>query len=295
MSGIRSRGRRGTTGVPNGWWENDAVDTYELRVAGWLASHADAYLADHVTRNEIVRRTGISRTRVSKSLDTLERLGLVEITTLPGSGHDRLVITVDFDVWEKGTPHVLSDDDRGRPTSSEMDAPRPLDGRQASCTKENNRNPVENPTRVTPRDATEGGAEPLPGLRPDPVAVEEPGLSHERQVEVDFDEFWKAWPASRRIDREPAQQKFKIARRTVDAATIMSGLERWKPYWSARGDAQFIPHPTTWLNRKRWAADPPAPPRSKADQQWDLLRLAAEEARATEAAARAPPDTPGLS
>jgi len=103
MSAIVSRGRRGNTVVPNARWEDPNLDSYQLRIAGWLASHADHYLAKHVTRNEIARCTNISNGKVSSSLEKLQELGIVQISTvdIPQSqGGHRLKIEFDFDVWE---------------------------------------------------------------------------------------------------------------------------------------------------------------------------------------------------
>lgn len=69
-----------------------------------------------------------------------------------------------------------------------------------------------------------------------------------------FDDFYAAYP--RKIDRKEAQrawEKIKPDADMVDA--ILAGLEEWKASeeWS---DKQFIPHPTTWLNRRRWESHP---------------------------------------
>lgn len=103
MSAITGRGRRGNTVVPNFRWEDPDLDTYQLRIAGWLASHADSYLAKNVTRNEIARCTGISTGKVSSSLIKLEELGIIEVSTveIPQSqGGHRLQIVFDFEAWE---------------------------------------------------------------------------------------------------------------------------------------------------------------------------------------------------
>lgn len=107
MSGIQSRGRRGSTVVPNWRWEDTSLDPYELRIAGWLASHADSWCAEHVTRNEIAQRLGISAGKVSKAMERLVDAKIVALSTTPGrtrSGIDRWVIIFDFDVWEKRSP-----------------------------------------------------------------------------------------------------------------------------------------------------------------------------------------------
>lgn len=113
MTGICSRGRRGSTNVPNWRWEDPSLDPYDLRVAGWLASHADSYLKDTVTRNEIARCLRMSGDRVSKSVETLSEMGIIivgEVQNGAGGGI-RWVIEFDFDVWER-------DPDAGRHTTS---------------------------------------------------------------------------------------------------------------------------------------------------------------------------------
>jgi len=101
MSGIRSRGRRGSTIVPNWRWEDTRLDPYDLRVAGWLASHADSYLAEHVSRNEICRILGLSPSRVTKSLENLEALGIILVEHVNrGTNYYRWVIEFDWEVWE---------------------------------------------------------------------------------------------------------------------------------------------------------------------------------------------------
>jgi len=120
MTAIVGKGRRGNTIVPNFRWEDTNVDTYQLRIAGWLASHADQYLAKHVTRNEIARCTGVSAGKVSSSLDKLQKLGIIEISTIEipqSQGGYRLSIVFDFDAWEteprscgdRAPGHVVTD------------------------------------------------------------------------------------------------------------------------------------------------------------------------------------------
>lgn len=127
MSGIRSRGRRGSTAVPNWRCEDTRLDVFDFRIAVWLASHADTYLADNVGRNEIVTVLGISRSKVSDSLSLLQELGIIELIEAPngrGGGY-RWVIVFDWDVWE-------TEPDAGRHTSSSRTPHVQQVGRQAS-------------------------------------------------------------------------------------------------------------------------------------------------------------------
>lgn len=97
---IRSSGRRGHTVVPNWRWEDPSLDTYALRIAGWLASHADSFMG-RVTRNLVAQKTGVSHAKATDSLRKLEELGIIVIETAPSAGNDRWVITFDWDVWER--------------------------------------------------------------------------------------------------------------------------------------------------------------------------------------------------
>jgi hypothetical protein len=69
------------------------------------------------------------------------------------------------------------------------------------------------------------------------------------------DEFWPAYP--RKVGKPKALAAWKSATKRTDPAVIVAGLEAWLPYWEAKGEPEFIPHPTTWLNQERWADTPP--------------------------------------
>lgn len=72
-----------------------------------------------------------------------------------------------------------------------------------------------------------------------------------------FEFFWKLYPKERQIDKQRAYKAW--CKYSVDdalAKEIYTGLEYWKnsEQWK---DPQFIPHPATWLNNKRWEVRPP--------------------------------------
>lgn len=138
MSGIRSRGRRGSVVVPNWRTEDPGIDPYAFRIACWLAGHADHYVESTVSRNLIAKVLRISRTKTSESIDALEALGIVEIERVGDKA--RIVITFDFDVWEVG-----------RQASYQQDATRPQVGRQASCTKGHTEEEQEVPAPASPK------------------------------------------------------------------------------------------------------------------------------------------------
>lgn len=77
----------------------------------------------------------------------------------------------------------------------------------------------------------------------------------------DFDSFWAAYP--KKVGKPQAAKSFAKAIKRSDIRTILAGLDRAKASrdWVKNG-GQFIPHPTTWLNRDGWndnEADPDPP------------------------------------
>lgn len=68
--------------------------------------------------------------------------------------------------------------------------------------------------------------------------------------------FWQMYP--RKIDKDRARRAWKkLSPARAMANAILEGLRNWKKcdQWQ---DERFIPHPTTWLNGRRWEATPPA-------------------------------------
>lgn len=122
--------------MPNWRWEDESLDPYDLRVAGWLASHTDSYVFDYVTRNAIANHTHLSRDRVSTSLTKLTELGIIEVKlveTAQAQGGKRFVITFDFDRWESQETVDATRPPR-TPGDHPPDATRPPPGRPATST-----------------------------------------------------------------------------------------------------------------------------------------------------------------
>lgn len=69
-----------------------------------------------------------------------------------------------------------------------------------------------------------------------------------------FDLFWKEYPNKQ---AKIAARKAWLKVNAIEHPDIMNGLEAWKrsPSW-LKDDGQFIPHPATFLNQRRWE-DPP--------------------------------------
>lgn len=86
-------------------------------------------------------------------------------------------------------------------------------------------------------------------------------------LRASFDAFYAAYPNKK--GKVKAQQKWLTLKPDADlVVAIMAGLERDKAsvQWQKDG-GQFIPHPTTWLNQRRWEDEGVAPlPNSKTDR-----------------------------
>ena len=72
-----------------------------------------------------------------------------------------------------------------------------------------------------------------------------------------FEVFWTAYP--RHTDKQAALRAFeKLKPDETMMQTILGAIERQKesPQWTKDG-GQFIPHPATWLNGRRWEDEMP--------------------------------------
>ncbi|WP_318744805.1 MULTISPECIES: helix-turn-helix domain-containing protein [unclassified Corynebacterium] len=101
----------------------------------------------------------------------------------------------------------------------------------------------------------------------------------ERESRSDrFDEFWDAYP--RKVGKKKARAKFAAAVKAAgDAQRVIDGAQRLAADPNLP-EKQFIPHPTTWLERGGWDDEPlPArslprqvPQRKSEAEQWDDVR-----------------------
>ena len=71
----------------------------------------------------------------------------------------------------------------------------------------------------------------------------------ETTAKSDFEVWYKAYP--KHINRGNAERAWKKATKEVTVEELMKGLERYKRSIFGK-DPEFIPHPASWLNGKRW-------------------------------------------
>lgn len=84
------------------------------------------------------------------------------------------------------------------------------------------------------------------------VDERQPKQTKKKETSPWFERFWAAYP--RHVNKPAAMRAFDKAK--VDETlleTILKAIERQKgsAQWQENG-GQFIPHPATWLNGKRW-------------------------------------------
>jgi hypothetical protein len=136
------------------------------------------------------------------------------------------------------------------------------------------------------RDACEASPPPPPAFPPEPpqppTPTRESVTSREgrEREEAAFGRFWLAYP--RKTAKADARKAFtkawrKLAKEPDAEQVLAGGLERAKAAWV---DAQFIPHPATWLNGERWTDEPnviPLNPRQAHDRPHHDQRQAARQ------------------
>lgn len=89
-----------------------------------------------------------------------------------------------------------------------------------------------------------------------------------RSLDDWFEQFYSAYP--RQVGKPAARRKWDALWKhtpTGDRLPMLhamrDGLKAWKAYWAAQGtDAQYMPHPLTFLSQRRWEDAPPPPTRT---------------------------------
>ena len=104
-----------------------------------------------------------------------------------------------------------------------------------------------------------------------------PSSSSSSPSSSSFDQFWLVYP--RKVGKGEAEKKFATLWDATQnpeelVAKMLSAVEQQKrsPQWQKDG-GQYIPHPTTWLNQKRWEDEAKIPTSAlqtqrKLDTRW---------------------------
>lgn len=118
-------------------------------------------------------------------------------------------------------------------------------------------------TEMTPEGETKTTHEQRPTMNKDPRnEVKTPSPDG-------FDDFWTAYP--RKKGKGQARTAWVKAVKKTDPAVIVTAAVQFRQWCEQDGtEAQFIPHPSTWLNGERWT-DERDRSRSRTDGWIDLL------------------------
>lgn len=151
-----------------------------------------------------------------------------------------------------------------QPAKAQVEADRRATADRVAAWRERRRNGGSNaPRNAVTSTVSNGSGTPAP-TRPDPTRTTEKNTSSPaaratvRATPGAFESFWEAFP--RKVGKDKARPAFERAARAAGAEVIILGAKRLAadPNLPER---QFIPHPTTWLNRGGWE-DEALPPRT---------------------------------
>lgn len=96
-------------------------------------------------------------------------------------------------------------------------------------------------------------------IEPAPAAPAQPAPKKPRnQYSPEFEEFWRDWPGLRKIDKAVAARAYRAAVKSGTPADIINAAcaAHLARYAEVQKPLHLIPHPTTWLHKRRWETDP---------------------------------------
>lgn len=86
-----------------------------------------------------------------------------------------------------------------------------------------------------------------------------------------FSEWWSFVP--RKVSKGQAEKAYRAAVKHTDPADLLAGIKRFASECAGK-DPQYIAHPSTWLNGKRWLDEPSLPLNGVSHVQRDPVRNA---------------------
>ena len=112
----------------------------------------------------------------------------------------------------------------------------------------------ENPDK--PNETQQNPNEPNKSLKVKESNVKKSNVK-ENKTDIRFDRFWAVYP--RKVAKPDARKKFDKLNPDDELLEVMiQAVERQKQsdQWTKDG-GQFIPHPATWINQRRWEDEQP--------------------------------------
>ena len=202
----------------------------------------------------------VTKKAIEDAIDHLVSVGLLYRYCDTASGMPYLF----FPTWEKHQrvrnkhrkypiPPCLSGQESAEDASFDSGSPSNDSQMSAGCLSESESNPNPNPN-PNPKESTARAR----------TSVDDGNLA------AGFDRFWSAYP--RHTDKERARKAFiKLAPNDELLQTILDAIakQRASRQWS---DPQYIPHPSTWLNQKRWEDEPVQGAQSAVDRLYQDIQ-----------------------
>ena len=92
---------------------------------------------------------------------------------------------------------------------------------------------------------------PTPSPSPSPSSLDASASRNGAGDSEDFRAFWEAYP--KKVAKAEARKAFEKVAKRVPLASLVEAIRRLaeSPDWKKEG-GQFIPYPSTWLNREGW-------------------------------------------
>lgn len=92
----------------------------------------------------------------------------------------------------------------------------------------------------------------------EPAAPVQPAPKKTRnQYPPEFEEFWRDWPGLRKVDKAVAARAYRAAVKAGTPAEVINAAcaAHLARYAEIQKPLHLIPHPTTWLHKRRWETD----------------------------------------
>lgn len=200
----------------------NSMTDFQFRLWTYLLTYVDDYgrgSADPELLKGFVfpRRKGVTEATIEKSLQELANIGSILLYDVDGESY------FCFPNWA----------DHQRIQTKKSKFPAPSDGILKKSTVSHGEPPPEsNPIQSEYKSKSESESK------------------SEKNAHEDFDKFWSAYPR-KAGSKQKAFEAFKKAGVSLDILLAAIENQKQSAQWS-KDNGQFIPHPTTWLNGKRW-------------------------------------------
>ena len=198
----------------------NTMTDFQFRLWTYLLTYVDDYgrgSADPELLKGFVfpRRKGVTEATIEKALQDMANIGSILLYDVDGESY------FCFPNWA----------DHQRIQTKKSRFPSPDDGTLKKSTVSHGESPSEsNPIQSESKYKSESKSED--------------------NAREDFEKFWSAYPR-KAGSKQKAFESFKKAGVSLDILLAAIENQKKSAQW-CKDDGQFIPHPTTWLNGKRW-------------------------------------------